>query len=105
LKAAARPVPQARTPLLNSMVTLTRAVLAVGVLSVALLAYLVRAVLQWRRLSHVPGPFFASLSKAWMVKESLKGRQPISFKEVNAQYGETTHGAALPSVARTEDNM
>jgi hypothetical protein len=86
------------------MVTLTRAVLAVGVLSVALLAYLVRAVLQWRRLSHVPGPFFASLSKAWMVKESLKGRQPISFKEVNAQYGETTHGAALPSVARSHES-
>ncbi|KAH7413819.1 cytochrome P450 [Phaeosphaeria sp. MPI-PUGE-AT-0046c] len=53
----------------------------------AFFAYLVSIVLQWRRLAHVPGPFLASLSKAWMVKESLKGRQPISFKEVNDKYG------------------
>jgi hypothetical protein len=69
------------------MVTTDRVTLAVGVFAVALCAYIVRAVLQWRRLSHVPGPFFASLSKGWMVRESIRRRQPISFKEVNDKYG------------------
>jgi hypothetical protein len=69
------------------MVATDRATLAIAVVSAALCAYLVRLVLQWRRLSHVPGPFFASISKLWMVRESLKGRQPISFKEVNDKYG------------------
>jgi hypothetical protein len=64
-----------------------RATLAIGVLSALVVAYLVRLVLQWRRLSHVPGPFWASLTKGWMVKESIRGRQPISFKEVNDKYG------------------
>jgi hypothetical protein len=69
------------------MVATDRVTLAIGVVSAALCVYLVRLVLQWRRLSHVPGPFFASISKAWMVRESLRGRQPISFKEVNDKYG------------------
>jgi hypothetical protein len=69
------------------MVTITRATLAIGVAGAVLLAYLVRLVLQWQRLAHVPGPLVASLTKGWMVKESLKGRQPISFKEVNDKYG------------------
>jgi hypothetical protein len=70
------------------MGSIDRATLAIGVLSASLLAYIVRLTLQWRRLSHVPGPLSAALSKAWMVKESLKGRQPISFKEVNDKYGQ-----------------
>ena len=69
------------------MVDFDRATLLIGVLTTSLVAYLVRLVLQWRRLSHVPGPFWASLSKGWMVLESIKGRQPISFKEVNDTYG------------------
>ncbi|KAF2826799.1 cytochrome P450 [Ophiobolus disseminans] len=63
------------------------ATLALGVASAALLAYLVRLVLQWRRLSHVPGPFWAGLTKGWLARESLKARQPISFKKVNEKYG------------------
>ena len=69
------------------MVDFDRATLLIGVLATSLVAYLVRLVLQWRRLSHVPGPFWASLSKGWMVLEAVKGRQPISFKEVNDVYG------------------
>lgn len=61
--------------------------LAIGVLSASLLAYVVHAVLQWQRLSHVPGPYWAAWSKGWMVKESLKQRQPIAFKQVNDKYG------------------
>lgn len=29
---------------------------------------------EWRRLSHVPGPFFASVSSLWIVRHVLKGR-------------------------------
>jgi hypothetical protein len=70
------------------MGSIDRATIAIVVLSVSVLAYLVRLTRQWRRLSHVPGPLSAALSKGWMVKESLKGRQPISFKEVNDKYGD-----------------
>jgi hypothetical protein len=69
------------------MSSIDRTTFAIGVLAAALLAYGVRLALQWRRLSHVPGPLSASLTKGWMVRESLKSRQPISFKEVNDKYG------------------
>jgi hypothetical protein len=61
--------------------------LAIGVVSASLLAYIVRLLLQWRRLSHVPGPFWAAFSKFWLVWQSLKGGQPISFKKANEKYG------------------
>jgi hypothetical protein len=69
------------------MSSIDRTTFAIGLLGTSLLAYVVRLALQWRRLSHVPGPLSAALSKGWMVRESLKGRQPISFKEVNDKYG------------------
>ncbi|CAG9956833.1 unnamed protein product [Clonostachys rosea f. rosea IK726] len=50
-------------------------------------AILVQTLVQWYRLSHVPGPFWAAFSKAWMVRESLKGRQPQSIKAANDKYG------------------
>ncbi|KAF2261392.1 cytochrome P450 [Lojkania enalia] len=58
-----------------------------GLVSAAILAYLVSTLWQWYRLSHVPGPFWAAFSKFWMVKESLKGRQPAAIKEVTDKYG------------------
>jgi hypothetical protein len=50
--------------------------------------YLIRAVSVWYRLSHIPGPLGASLSKYWMVKEALKGRQPVAFQQATNKYGE-----------------
>jgi hypothetical protein len=64
------------------------ATLALGVIGTATALLVAHTVWQWRRLSHIPGPFFASLSKWCMVKESLKGRQPNWFKDLNDQYGE-----------------
>jgi len=49
--------------------------------------YLAHRFYIWYRLSHVPGPFWASISKFWMVREALKGRQPFSFHEVSKRYG------------------
>ncbi|OAR05796.1 hypothetical protein LLEC1_04638 [Akanthomyces lecanii] len=41
----------------------------------------------WSRLSHVPGPFWAALSKYWMVSQSLKGQQPYAIQQANERYG------------------
>jgi hypothetical protein len=46
----------------------------------------------WYRLSHVPGPFLAGFSKAWMVKESFKGQQPYAIQKVNEKYGGMSSG-------------
>lgn len=78
------------TGLLVDMEEHPRATVAIGVLGVLGLAYLTNIVLQWYRLSHIPGPWWAAFSKAWMVKESLKGRQPTAIKEVTDKYGEFT---------------
>lgn len=60
-----------------------------GALALAVvIPWLAHAVYQWYRLSHIPGPFWAAFSKWWMVRESLKGRQPTAIKEVTDKYGE-----------------
>ncbi|KAF1934828.1 cytochrome P450 [Clathrospora elynae] len=61
--------------------------LSIRVLSTSLLAYVAYVAWQWHRLSHIPGPFWASLSKFWMVKQSLNKRQPLAFKEMTDKYG------------------
>jgi cytochrome P450 len=58
-----------------------------GVLGALFLAYLVYAVWQWYRLSHIPGPFWISLSRFWMIQQALKKRQPFALREVNDKYG------------------
>jgi hypothetical protein len=42
---------------------------------------------EWYRLSHIPGPFWASFSKYWMVSQSLKGQMHSALKEVTDKYG------------------
>jgi hypothetical protein len=61
-------------------------------------AILVQTLVQWYRLSHVPGPFWAAFSKAWMVRESLKGRQPQSIKAANDKYGTCLEGGNMRSL-------
>ncbi|KAF2850607.1 cytochrome P450 [Plenodomus tracheiphilus IPT5] len=51
------------------------------------IAYVTHSIFQYRRLSHIPGPYWASFTKLWMVRESLLGRQPNTFKDVNDRYG------------------
>lgn len=46
---------------------------------------------EWRWLSHVPGPFWASLTKFWLVRQSLKRRQPYALKEAHEKYGMNIH--------------
>ncbi|KNG49861.1 cytochrome p450 [Stemphylium lycopersici] len=51
------------------------------------LAYIAHTAWQWYRLSHIPGPFAASLSSFWMVRHSLKGTLPFKTKEAIDKYG------------------
>lgn len=57
------------------------------VAALAVAAYLANTLWQWHRLSHIPGPFWAAFSRCWMVRQSLKGRQPIAIKQVTDTYG------------------
>lgn len=71
--------------LLRRALELPRAGAVAGTLLALVLA---RALRAWYRLSHVPGPFWCGFSKYWMVRESLKGRQPYAIQEVIEEYGE-----------------
>lgn len=66
-----------------------KGVLIAGALVVV---YLIHSFSVWYRLSHIPGPPWAALSKYWMVKEALKGRQPIAFKQATDKYGKKLGG-------------
>lgn len=71
--------------LLRRVLALNRAGAVAGTLVALFLARTLRA---WYRLSHVPGPFSGGFSKWWMVRQSLKGRQPYAIRDVIEEYGE-----------------
>jgi hypothetical protein len=71
------------------------ATLALSVIGTVVVLFTVHTVWQWRRLSHIPGPFVASVFKGYMMKEALKARQPNWFKALNEEYGKLC--ACLPS--------
>ncbi|KAE8453907.1 hypothetical protein EG329_007683 [Mollisiaceae sp. DMI_Dod_QoI] len=56
----------------------------VVIITTGILAY---SFYTWYRLSHIPGPFWPSLSKYWLVQQSLKGQTHSSLKEVTDKYG------------------
>lgn len=53
-------------------------------------AFVLHAIWQWRRLSHVPGPFIAGFSKLWVFWEAIQLRLPAAYEEVGKQYGESS---------------
>ncbi|TVY80948.1 Cytochrome P450 monooxygenase [Lachnellula suecica] len=50
-------------------------------------AFLVHRYYVWNRLSHIPGPFWASISCYWLLRTSLRGNMHRDFKTVNEKYG------------------
>jgi hypothetical protein len=58
--------------------------------------YIAYAVWIWHRLSHIPGPFWAGVSKVWLIREAFLGRQPVTLRDVTNEYGE----CAMPSLAQ-----
>lgn len=63
-----------------------RAVFATAILGLVVL-FVADTLRTWYRLSHVPGPFWAGFSKAWMVRQSFKGIQPYAIQQANEKYG------------------
>ena len=59
-----------------------------GAITSLLFCYLIYTFWTWRRLSHIPGLFWPTLSKLWLAKQSLECRQPFAFKYINDTYGE-----------------
>ncbi|KAL2157261.1 hypothetical protein VTH06DRAFT_6301 [Thermothelomyces fergusii] len=48
---------------------------------------IVRSVWQWRRLAHIPGPFYAGFTKLWIFREAMLMRLPTTFHEMGKTYG------------------
>ncbi|RKL19312.1 hypothetical protein BFJ68_g3586 [Fusarium oxysporum] len=71
---------------LQSVTDHPRAVIATTVLGLVVL-FVADTLRTWYRLSHVPGPFWAGFSKAWMVRQSFKGIQPYAIQQANEKYG------------------
>ncbi|KAI0126728.1 cytochrome P450 [Xylariales sp. AK1849] len=60
---------------------------AVPFLVIAFIALFVYEFRSWYRLRHIPGPFLASISIAWMVRRALSGRFHEHLKDVSEKYG------------------
>lgn|SRR5687768_1086601 len=78
---------------LSAWRSLSGTALVTGFAGTATVLFLADTFRAWYRLSHVPGPFWAAISKFWMVRQSLKGQQPYAIQELNEKYGE--YGASL----------
>ncbi|KAI0025220.1 cytochrome P450 [Xylariomycetidae sp. FL0641] len=75
-----------------------------GVLAVVLLlitGYVVSAVHSWYRLRHVPGPFLAKFSYAWLAKALITEKQYEAMKGVGEKYGTLVRVA--PNYVITDD--
>ncbi|KAK3997766.1 Pisatin demethylase [Cladorrhinum sp. PSN332] len=61
---------------------------AITVVGTILVASLVlHTIVEWYRLSHIPGPFLASITRYWTIRESLNGCLPQSLKKLNDKHG------------------
>lgn len=58
-----------------------------SLLSLVLVGFLTYGFFVWYRLSHIPGPFWPSTSKYWLVQQSLKGQMHSALKDVTDKYG------------------
>ncbi|KAK7923377.1 Fumagillin dodecapentaenoate synthase [Apiospora marii] len=61
-------------------------VILVGVAALVL-CYGIQAVVTWRRLRHIPGPFLASFSYLWLAKVTRSTRQWHIYRDLPRQYG------------------
>ncbi|CEI70900.1 hypothetical protein FVEN_g9720 [Fusarium venenatum] len=61
---------------------------AIGTVVVGfLIIFIVNTFRAWYRLSHVPGPFFASFSRLWLLRASMRAQQPMEIQAANEKYG------------------
>lgn len=60
---------------------------ALAIISGLVLLYLTHPFWKWRRLSHIPGPFWTAISKFWIIREGFLGWQPTTLRDVTITYG------------------
>jgi hypothetical protein len=59
-----------------------------SLIAILILTYVAQTFYQWQRLSHIPGPFWASLSKFWLFRQAWKGRVHAAVKDACEEYGQ-----------------
>jgi hypothetical protein len=62
-------------------------IMIAAVLTLALSALVAHTIYSWYRLSHVPGPFWPSVSIYWNISQTQRGQQPHAVAELNEKYG------------------
>ena len=68
------------------MATLIQYVI-VTIISMSILSTIVSNIRSYRRLSHIPGPPFAALSRLWILKSLLGPRTHLNLYEACLKYG------------------
>jgi cytochrome P450 len=56
-------------------------------ISVIIVWCIINTIRSYRRLSHIPGPFSAHLSKWWMIRATATGEMPFRLADLCQQYG------------------
>ena len=62
---------------------------------VTVITVIVSFALPILRLKHIPGPWWAACSRAWLVRALASGDAAEKFDEINRKYGELYDGAGL----------
>lgn len=62
-------------------------VLAIALLLLAAIL-VIREIRAWRRLSHVPGPYWAAFGFPWHMSATLSGRYADKLRAVSNKYGD-----------------
>jgi hypothetical protein len=62
-------------------------VLSVDILLLAVLVVLLQTFLSWYRLRAFKGPFLATFSDLWLIRQSALGRVHMDFFDVTEKYG------------------
>jgi hypothetical protein len=57
-------------------------------IAILILAYVAQTFYQWKRLSHIPGPFWASLSRFWLFSQAWNERVHVAVRDVCEEYGQ-----------------
>ena len=56
-------------------------------IALLLLALIFNRILVYRRLSHIPGPAWAGISRLWQMRACVSGRQHLIYGEMCQKYG------------------
>jgi hypothetical protein len=59
-----------------------------SLIAILVLAYVAQIFYQWQRLSHISGPFWASFSRFWLLRQAWKGRVHTAVKDACEEYGQ-----------------